>query len=35
VTGVALLPTANWSHVENGKMTAIRATFDPRPILKD
>ena len=26
------LPTANWSHVENGKITAIRATFDPRPL---
>lgn len=26
------LPTANWSHIENGKITEIRATFDPRPI---
>jgi hypothetical protein len=26
-------PTANWSHVENGKITRIRATFDPRPLL--
>jgi hypothetical protein len=26
------LPTANWSHIENGKITAIRATFDPRPL---
>ena len=26
-------PTANWSHVENGKITAIRAVFDPRPLL--
>ena len=24
------LPTANWSHVENGKITAIRVAFDPR-----
>jgi hypothetical protein len=31
--GVDPLPTANWSHVENGKFTAIRATFDPRPML--
>lgn len=23
--------TANWSHVENGKITTIRATFDARP----
>ncbi len=26
-------PTANWSHVEGGKITRIRATFDPRPLL--
>ena len=26
------MPTANWSHVEDGKVTRIRATFDPRPI---
>lgn len=26
-------PTANWSHVENGKITTIRVTFDPRPII--
>jgi len=25
-------PTANWSHVENGKITAIRVTFDARPL---
>lgn len=24
-------PTANWSHVENGKITAIQVTFDARP----
>ena len=24
-------PTANWSRVEDGKITAIRATFDARP----
>ncbi|HEY5821464.1 MAG TPA: nuclear transport factor 2 family protein [Propionibacteriaceae bacterium] len=28
----AVLPTVNWSHVENGLITAIRATFDPRPV---
>lgn len=27
------LPTANWSHVEDGRITAIRVAFDPRPIL--
>jgi hypothetical protein len=26
------MPTANWSHIEGGKITAIRATFDPRPL---
>jgi ketosteroid isomerase-like protein len=26
-------PTANWSHVENGKITAIRVTFDPRALI--
>jgi hypothetical protein len=27
------MPTANWSHVEDGKITRIRVAFDPRPIL--
>jgi ketosteroid isomerase-like protein len=26
-------PTANWSHVEDGRIARIRVTFDPRPIL--
>jgi hypothetical protein len=26
------LPTVNWRHLENGKITAIRVTFDPRPL---
>ena len=26
------LPTVNWRHVENGKITQIRVTFDPRPL---
>jgi ketosteroid isomerase-like protein len=26
-------PTANWSHVEDGKIVAIRATFDPRALV--
>lgn len=25
-------PTANWSRVENGKITRIRVTFDPRAL---
>ena len=25
------LPTVNWRHVENGKITWILVTFDPRP----
>jgi hypothetical protein len=33
--GVDALPTANWSHVENGKITSIHATFDPRPMVGD
>jgi len=26
------LPVANWTHVENGRIAAIRVTFDPRAI---
>jgi limonene-1,2-epoxide hydrolase len=26
------LPTVNWSHIEDGKVTRIRAVFDPRPV---
>ncbi|WP_316526843.1 nuclear transport factor 2 family protein [Kitasatospora brasiliensis] len=26
-------PTANWMHVENGRITRIRVTFDPRGLL--
>jgi hypothetical protein len=26
-------PVANWTHVENGKITRIRVTFDPRGLL--
>ncbi|MDO9457525.1 nuclear transport factor 2 family protein [Nocardioides sp.] len=26
-------PTANWTHVEDGRITAIRVAFDPREIL--
>jgi SnoaL-like domain len=26
-------PTANWMHVEAGRITAIRVTFDPRDLL--
>jgi ketosteroid isomerase-like protein len=31
--GAEPLPTANWSHIEDGKITSIRATFDPRPMM--
>jgi ketosteroid isomerase-like protein len=27
------LPVVNWSHVEDGRITRIRVTFDPRPLL--
>ncbi len=27
------VPTANWSHLEDGKIAEIRATFEPRPLL--
>jgi len=27
------LAVANWSHVEAGRITRIRVTFDPRPLL--
>ena len=26
-------PVANWSHVEDGKITSIRVTFDPRGLV--
>lgn len=26
------MPTVNWRHVENGKITRILVTFDPRPL---
>lgn len=26
-------PVANWSHVEDGKITQVRVTFDPRGLL--
>ena len=29
----ARCPPSNWSHVEDGKITAIRVAFDPRPLL--
>jgi hypothetical protein len=28
------MPTVNWSHVTEGKISAIRAVFDPRPLLE-
>lgn len=29
----AIVPTVNWSHVEDGLITRIRVVFDPRPLL--
>jgi hypothetical protein len=26
------LPTVNWRHVDNGKITSVRVAFDPRPL---
>jgi limonene-1,2-epoxide hydrolase len=26
------LPTVNWSHIDNGLISRIRAVFDPRPL---
>ena len=28
------LPTVNWRHVQEGKITSIRVTFDPRPLVQ-
>lgn len=27
------LPTANWSRINDGRIVAVRAAFDPRPLL--
>lgn len=27
------IPVVNWSHVEDGKIRRVRATFDPRPLI--
>lgn len=27
-----VVPTANWSHIEHGKISKIRVTFDPSPL---
>ncbi len=27
------MPIANWCHLEDGKITRIRVTFDPRSLL--
>ena len=32
-TVAAPVTVANWSHVEDGRITRIRVTFDPRPLL--
>jgi ketosteroid isomerase-like protein len=34
-TPPATLPTEGWYHVVEGKITSVRAYFDPRPLLAD
>lgn len=31
-SGAPPCPTVKWSHVKDGKITANRVTFDPRPL---
>lgn len=31
-SGAPPCPTVKWSHVQDGKITASRVTFDPRPL---
>jgi len=31
--GTPPMPVANWSHVEDGRITRVQVTFDPRPLL--
>jgi hypothetical protein len=31
--GAEPIPVTNWSHIEEGLVTRIRVTFDPRPLL--
>lgn len=33
-TVAAPAPTANWSHITDGKINAIRVTFDPRQLVR-
>jgi ketosteroid isomerase-like protein len=33
VNDLAATPVANWMHVEGGRITSIRVTFDPREML--
>lgn len=35
IAGQPPLQVANWTHVEDGLITAVRVTFDPRPMLGD
>ncbi|MGW6413941.1 hypothetical protein [Streptomyces sp. NPDC055055] len=32
-TGAPPTPTANWTHVEDGRLTRIRIAFGPRTLL--
>jgi len=31
--GADPVPVANWARVEDGKISRVRVTFDPRPLL--
>lgn len=33
IAGKPPMQVANWTHVEDGLITAVRVTFDPRPML--
>lgn len=33
IDGIDPVPVANWSHIEDGHITCIRVTFDPRSLM--
>lgn len=35
VAGRPAMQVANWTHVVDGRITAVRVTFDPRPMLQE
>jgi limonene-1,2-epoxide hydrolase len=34
-TGAGSIPTAGWYSLQDGRITAVRAYFDPRPLVAD